>query len=245
MHNASSIGFDDDGVMWAAFGDKGDSDHAPDVADGLGKILKVIPNRDRDGEGHEPAADRFDENPAVFASGLRSPWRATQDAQGRLFVGDVGSDFVEEVNLIEPGADYGWPEHEGPCREDCKGLRNPIVSWDRSDDHPYVLDDPDALPVIGRVVWVGLSYRDRGNDRYGGELTDRVLFGDMCVGFVRLMEVDDDGRVAYDVPVAHRPFLSGIDQAEDGYIYALSYGSCAFNRGTHPNGELFRVERAE
>jgi len=72
----------------------------------------------------------------VYAMGLRNPFKASFDPSGsRYFINDVGNATWEEVDLGQPGADYGWPTREGPCSAanpvtDCgpptPGLTNPI-----------------------------------------------------------------------------------------------------------------------
>jgi glucose/arabinose dehydrogenase len=242
MHNVGSLGFDSEGHMWILFGDKKVDANASETANNLGGVVRIDPSRDPDAGGYEPAGFVYEDNDALIAHGLRSPWRGVMDARGRLFVGDVGDETTEELNLIEIGGDHGWPKYEGPCRKSCSGLVNPLTSWKSEDDTPYVLDDPEAAATTRRVAWIGAAYQDHGNDRYEGELTGRLLFGDMCSGFLRVLQLDDDDRIVLDRHVGHRAHLTDAKQAEDGYLYALTYGGCAFNRGTHPGGALFRVQ---
>ena len=83
--------------------------------------------------------------------------------------------------------------------------------------------------------------RRSNTDPYDGELTDRVLFGDICQGFLRLLQVDGRGQAVHDVHVGHLEQMTGLDQAPDGYFYVTSYGSCMSSRGTHPGGRLLRL----
>ena len=73
------------------------------------------------------------------------------------------------------------------------------------------------------------------------ELTDRLLFSGRCSGFLRLLEVDDLGRVVHDTHVGHLPHLTGAAQAPDGFLYILTYGSCGSGKGSHPAGAMHRV----
>jgi hypothetical protein len=232
--------------LWALFGDKTRSDNARKVEVPLGGALLLQPNGDLEGAGFEPAdgAPYFTQANAVlslYACGLRSPWGGAIDARDRLWVGDVGEGTYEEVNLLAtPGQSFGWPYHEGPCARDCDGLAQPIASWHR-DDHDYTLDDPDARATTRTVVWIGKAYDDRGNDPYQGLLTGRMLIGDMCLGFVRLLEAGADDRLRLDVHVGHLAFLSGIDQASDGYFYVTTFGACETESVGDGAGRLYRV----
>ncbi|MDD9933481.1 MAG: PQQ-dependent sugar dehydrogenase [Myxococcales bacterium] len=248
IHNIGSIGFDPDGHLWALFGDKtwGDNGHKRD--NNLGAVVRVVPNREPEGSGYEPAPDNpYEENPDLYAHGFRSPWRGVMDRFGRLWVGDVGADSVEEINLVVPGGYHGWPDHEGPCRGECEGRVNPIVSWEQEDDAPYVLDDLDAAATTRRVGWLADFYDPQRSDAdpYAGVLDDRLLFGDMCSGFLRVLEVDGAGEIVHDVHVGHLRYMTGVAQAPDGHFYVTTYGSCGAGKGTHPAGKLLRIIAAE
>ena len=69
--------------------------------------------------------------PEIFALGLRNPWRASFDsASGAFFIGDVGENTIEEVNLGQKGANYGWPIAEGPSSN--TAFVNPIAFYGHS-----------------------------------------------------------------------------------------------------------------
>jgi glucose/arabinose dehydrogenase len=116
-HIGADIILNEDGTLFLSTGDGGGSE--PNVTrsqhlDSLaGKVLRV----DRSGRGlpgnpywnGDPSANRS----KVWASGFRNPFRMTVTARGDLIVGDVGLDHFEELDIVELGADYGWPCFEG------------------------------------------------------------------------------------------------------------------------------------
>jgi glucose/arabinose dehydrogenase len=77
--------------------------------------------------------------PEIWASGFRNPWKMLFDSHGRLFVADVGENTFEELNLVVPGAHYGWPWWEGTlcarekltCDRSAKDVKAPIVYYGR------------------------------------------------------------------------------------------------------------------
>src|SRR5687767_6847469 len=104
-HNVGSIGFDPSGNLWAVFGDKTVASSAQDLSNNLGSIIRIVPDRSPGGSGYTAAKDNpFYGDPTfswdIWAYGLRSPWKALLDDQGRFFIGDVGSDEFEEVNMV-------------------------------------------------------------------------------------------------------------------------------------------------
>lgn len=248
-HNVGALDFGPDGELWVAFGDKVRFSPASDPSNELGSLLRIIPNRDADGSGFTPhpdnpfiGSDRYSE--AVYAYGLRSPWRLAVDHLGRAFIGDVGSTVAEEINLVDaPGLNFGWPDSEGRCEEDCEGVVDPIVSYDREFDHPYVLDDPDLNPLGKRVVHVGIEYEDRGNDRYSTRLQHRLIYGEFCMGWLRALQVSAAGKVVEDRYIGHMNHVSAWRQGADGYLYASTYGRCQTNQ-ENPSDEPSRFFRA-
>lgn len=257
-HNVGALGFFDDPEhsMWILTGDKRRSVNAQDTSTNLGGILRIIPNRSDEG-GYEPHPDNpfggpgsdpeLQSSPDLYAWGLRSPWRGVLDAQGRIWIGDVGEEH-EEVNLASgPGQNFGWADSDGPCdrkQQSCAGLSDPVVSWGRSSEHRYIYEDGAARATWARVVWVGAPYQAHPNDPYRGILDDAVLFSDMCIGFVRALAVDEQGEVVRDEQLGHLVGISGAAQAEDGQLYVTSYGDCtsdSFGVG----GGIYRVALKE
>src|SRR5690606_5471629 len=99
----------------------------------LGSLVRVVPSEGGGFTvpGDNPFAGEAGKSGAVWAYGLRSPWRATLDARGRYWIGDVGEATHEEVTLVRgPGENLGWPSIEGPCGDDCGDTTPPLVSWD-------------------------------------------------------------------------------------------------------------------
>jgi hypothetical protein len=236
-------------VLWVAFGDKVRFEVAQDTTNHLGALLRIVPSREPTEGGFVPASGNpflgdGQDSGAVYAYGLRSPWRGTLDHLGRYFIGDVGSDFHEEIDMVQaPAENFGWPIAEGPCTMGCTGLTDPLTSWSRSLDHPYVLDDSEANPIPGRVANVGVEYVGNGGDPYGGRLHHRVLFSDFCVGWVRALEVDDSGELVSDEYVGHLNHASSWRQHGDGYLYVMTYGRCQTDREnvSDATSHLYRV----
>jgi hypothetical protein len=114
------------------------------------------------------------------------------------------------------------------------------VHWDRSSGHAYRVDDPDAEPSTARTAFVGVTYEPNQADPYRGLLDDSILFGDICLGNVRALRLDDQERVARNDHVGHMVGLTSVMQARDGYLYATSYGSCE-SRNAGFGGGIYRV----
>ena len=232
-HQVGSMGFFDDGSMWILFGEQLRSDNAQNTTNDLGKVVRVMPSRVAGVGGSTPApGNPFEDDPTnspnIWAWGVRSPWRGTTDLRGRLWLGDVGEETWEEVNLLPRGGlNLGWPIHEGPCTGiDCGQFLQPVAAWNRRDDEPYVLEDAETEITTNRLAWVGVEYDPSMMDRYAGRLDGRMIFGDMCTGWVRGLVVDDASEVTLDEFMGHRPYISQWVQAADGFLYVSTLGAC-------------------
>jgi len=240
-HNVGAIGFDDDGVMWALFGEKNVAANAQDTSTGLGSLIRIMPRRDLAETGYDPVPDGPFPDSDVFAYGFRSPWTGTLDERGFYWVGDVGADDFEEIDVVTAAAqNFGWSISEGPCEGDCEGLSEPVIAIEHGIDK-YVTENPDAVPVQSRVIFVAVSYRDQGNDPYDGLLSGRTLVGEACTGSLRLLEVDDTGALTLDRHIGHLPSAHAWAQAPDGYVYAVQNGGCGAGNITDADSMLVRA----
>lgn len=255
-HNITSLGFEEDGeVMWVTVGDKGVFEPAQDPADVRGSLIRIVPSREEGVGGYTipKDAELFSEgaDPAVYTKGLRSPWRAIYHA-GKWYIGDVGLDSIEEVNLVdEPGQNLGWHLVEGPCALDVLGTApsdcaerfvDPWIYYDRSNSHPFVAEDFDAAPVTKRSVYAGWIYEPMAGDPYEGRWDDVLVFGDTYVGFVRAKPIEGD---APDYHAGHLQFASAWAQGPDGYVYVAAFSGEQKEGEPLPPGPIYRAVLAE
>ena len=107
-----SIGDDSENIVNAA------GLRAQDLNDPHGKILHILPDgRGAPSNPFYDAADPGSWRSRVYAFGFRNPYRFTIDPRsGQLYVGDVGLDTVEEIDLVTAGGNYGWPCFEGTAK---------------------------------------------------------------------------------------------------------------------------------
>ena len=118
----AAAGSPDYGILYASFGDAGAANDPRDFSQTLsephGAIIRIDPLPGDDSRGYGIPADNpfvgeAGVAPKIWAYGLRHAQQFSWDADGRMFMGDIGPNFVEEVNLGIPGANYGWRLCEG------------------------------------------------------------------------------------------------------------------------------------
>jgi glucose/arabinose dehydrogenase len=127
-HNGGRISFGPDGMLYVGTGDAGNTASSQDPNALGGKILRINP------DGSVPADNPFPDNP-VYSYGHRNVQGLAWDAEGRFYATEFGQNTYDEVNLIEPGQNYGWPNVEGDGGE-AQGYVDPISTWATSEASP-------------------------------------------------------------------------------------------------------------
>ena len=161
-HKGGQLAFGPDGFLYIGLGDGGSG--GDPLGNGqnrqtlLGKILRIdVDHVDAGLQYAIPADNPFvgtGDRGEIWAYGFRNPWRFSfERGTGRLFVGDVGQDKFEEVDLVQKGLNYGWNIMEGAhCfnpSSGCNmtGLILPIAEYDHS----------EGEVVIGGYVYHGTA----------------------------------------------------------------------------------------
>ena len=157
------MAFGPDGYLYISFGDGGGADdvalghvedwydvneggNGQDIEDNLlGNILRIdVDSGDPYGIPPDNPFVGMDGMDEIYAFGFRNPYRFSFDRGGtnQLFVADVGQNNFEEVNIVEPGGNYGWNVMEGTH---CFSTENPDLPLDECPT-----EDPMGRPLILR-----------------------------------------------------------------------------------------------
>ncbi|MFS0854039.1 PQQ-dependent sugar dehydrogenase [Microbacterium sp. 179-I 3D4 NHS] len=189
-HNGGRIAFGPDGMLYVTTGDAGDRASAQDPTALSGKILRLTP------EGGVPDDNPVDASP-VYTLGHRNPQGIAWDAEGTMYASEFGQNTWDELNVIEAGANYGWPEVEGITGRE--GFFDPVQQWQPSVASPSGMAITDTAVVVAnlrgeRLRVVPLDALTTASEWYVGEfgrLRDAVVAPD---GSVWVLTNETDGR---------------------------------------------------
>nr|WP_280236622.1 PQQ-dependent sugar dehydrogenase [Nocardia cyriacigeorgica] len=182
-HNGGRIAFGPDGMLYVGTGDAGRRIDSQDPDSPNGKILRLTP----DG-GPAPGNPRADS--PVYSLGHRNVQGLAWDSAGRLFAAEFGQNDVDEINLIEPGRNYGWPAVEGTGGGD-RGFTEPLVTWSTAEASPsgiaIAANTLYAAALRGERLWT-VPLTDSGTDTPADHFLDEY-------GRLRTVVVAPDGAL--------------------------------------------------
>jgi glucose/arabinose dehydrogenase len=215
-HNGGAIHFGNDGKLYVAVGENAVPGNSQTLDNRLGKMLRINAN------GSIPGDNPFNAtatgvNRAIWALGLRNPFTFGVDrVSGRIFINDVGAGAWEEINDGIPGANYGWPDTEGPTTN--PNFDTPFHAYDRRG--------------TGECAIAGGTFYSPITMQFPAQYAGVYFFADLCKGWIHTLDPDT---------AAVGNFATGITApvdlrvSDDGSLYYLARGE------SDADGQLYRV----
>jgi glucose/arabinose dehydrogenase len=238
-HNAGALAFGDDGYLYITTGDGGSGgdpqNNGQTLTALLGKILRI------DVRGSQPTSECTGgstnygippDNPFVgsttaacdeiYAFGLRNPWRMSFDRlTNELWLGDVGQELWEEIDVVQSGGNYGWRRMEGThCynpSSNCQTGSLILPIWEYSSG-----SGSGNCSVTGGYVYRGSAVAD---------LFGQYVFADYCSGRVWALDMSGPSPTATQIGTRSSPTTFGEDYHGEMYVVG---GSSIFRLDPNP-----------
>lgn len=213
-HNAGWIGFGPlDDRLYVAIGDGGSYTQQAQALNTLrGKILRI------GSDGAIPADNPFvgtlGARGEIWATGVRNPYRCRFASDGRLFCGDVGNQYWEELNVVTRGANLGWPNTEGPFDAATHPqLTAPIHAY-------YHTNNMSAAIIAG----------DFGSKTsFPGDYQQSFFFADFALGRIQRARLATSGVAVQSIEDFATSLgtnsVTDVVAGPDGALYYASYGA--------------------
>ncbi|MDO8863460.1 PQQ-dependent sugar dehydrogenase [Haliea sp. E1-2-M8] len=220
----SRIVFLPDDTLVVSIGDGFDyREYAQDLGNHMGKLVRL--NMDGSVPDDNPFIHQQGKRPEIYSYGHRNPQGLYYDHQtGRLYESEHGPYGGDEINLIEPGRNYGWPmategvNYPGTSispHNELEGVQTPVNHW-----------TPSIAPS-GILIYRGDAFPEFNGDLLVSSLAGKGVF-----------RLDlEDGRMVNETRLFHElgKRIRDIDIGDDGELYLLT---------DHTPGQLLRIEAA-
>lgn len=219
-HNGGQIAFGSDGYLYIGSGDGGSGgdpqQNGQNTQNLLGKILRIdVDNTSSNRSYAIPADNPFattDGAPEIWAYGLRNPWRFGFDREtGDLWVGDVGQNAWEEVNLVTAGGNYGWGDMEGDF---CYSGRSNCSTANKVKPVLSINHNTGVCSVIGGYVYRGAQFPAA----YG-----KYFFTDYCVNSIQTITLQSGGSILVEEHGSAPGGVVSFAQDNQGELYAIGH----------------------
>jgi len=226
----SRIAFVRDGTLFITCGDRDRPDGGQNPNDHFGKVIRV--NDDGTVPKDNPFVGRAGYRPEIYTLGQRNQQGlAFNPVNGELWASEQGPNGGDEINIIKPGRNYGWPivsygrQYAGPNQSEVpwkEGMELPIVFWVPSiATSGLTFYTGDKFPTWKNNVFVG-AMRQGEIDRTGH--IERIVFNDKW---------EEIRREQFLLEMRQR--IRDVRQGPDGYLYVLT---------NEDHGALLRIEPA-
>lgn len=207
VHYAGRIEFDNDGYLFFSIGDRGSRDVNPqDLTKDGGKIYRLM--ADGTVPSDNPFVNQAGAKTATYSYGHRNPQGMEMNpATGKIWAHEHGPRGGDELNIVEPGKNYGWP----------------VISYGINYNGTSFTDETERDGMVQPITyWVpsiapsGLTFVT--SDTYP-DWKGHALVGSLKFGYVHLVKLDGDTVIGREQVLSEIGRVRSVEQGPDGNIY--------------------------
>ncbi len=213
QHFGSRIAFDNDGYLYLSIGERGDRDHNPqDITRDGGKIYRF--NDDGSIPEDNPFVGTDGAKTAIYSYGHRNPQGLAKNPEtGEIWDNEHGPQGGDEINIIEPGANYGWPlvtygiNYSGTPitdKTEMEGMTQPIHYW------------------VPSIAPSGMAFVS--SDTYGADWKGSVLVGSLKFQYLERLAMNGNTVTKREELMPGLGRVRNVKEGPDGLIYVAVEG---------------------
>jgi len=216
QHFGSRIVFDNNNMLYMSVGDRGAQDEAQNKNNHLGKVLRF--NDDGSVPASNPLVGIPNTQPEIYCWGNRNiQGMAMHPTTGEIYAHEHGPMGGDELNLIRPNTNYGWPavtfgiNYDGtPITPDTTlpGMELPLTYW------------------VPSIAPSGMTFIKNGQPNNEAD----ILIGALAGKHIHWVKLEDNIKVASSQSMNNYARFRDIRQAPDGKVYAMTEAPNSFVR---------------
>ncbi|MDK8264457.1 PQQ-dependent sugar dehydrogenase [Pseudomonas oryzihabitans] len=211
-HYGHRMRFGPDGKLWITSGERQKFTPAQDMTGNLGKLIRL--NDDGSTPANNPFAQQGGVAAQVWSLGHRNPLGIAFDAQGRLWEQEMGPQGGDELNLIQRGGNYGYPEVSNGDHYGGKPIPDHAT---RPEFIPPKITWTPVISPAGLMIYEGSRFPAwRGNAFIGG-LSSKAL--------VRIELKGEEAREVERYAMGTR--IRDVEEGPNGSLWVLEDGANA------------------
>ncbi len=211
-HNAGCLRFAPDGTLYISTGDGGQfHTNSQNLTNLSGKILRI--NKDGSIPNTNPFFGSLSDRNEIFVYGLRNPFRFSfRPGTSTLYIGDVGENTWEEVNVGVPGGNYGWNTYEGPTN--VAGFISPAFY--------YMHTNTQSAAIVGGLFMAGKRFAPPYDGSY--------FYGDYIRNVIRRVVFNSSNVYVADFGFTNANTPVDFAEGPDGALYYVSINQGSVRR---------------
>ena len=219
-HYGSRLAFDQEGYLFVSTGERSDRETRPYAQKQdsyLGKILKIT----KDGKPAPGNPNIAGWKPEIYSTGHRNPQGMAIDHKGQVWDAEMGPRGGDEINLIQPGKNYGWGDVTYGIEYSGKKINNGTTKKEGTEQPVYYWDP--SISMSGITFYTGNIEEWKNNMMIGclsGQKIIRLVIENNKVVGEEWLLTDKNDRI--------RDVLNG----QDGNLYAVS-----------DSGKLYKISK--
>ncbi len=205
-----------DGMLFLTIGDRGQRNESQNLGNHHGTIVRL--HRDGRVPQDNPFQGVTGAQPEIWSYGHRNPQGAALDTKGQLWISEHGARGGDEINLIKPALNYGWPVISYGVHYDGRKIGVGVAK--EGMEQPEYYWDPSIAPA-GMAIYSGKLWPEWHNQFFVGSLK---------FDYISRLTVENGAQEVEQIQFPETVRVRDVREAPDGTLWFASEGQGAIYR---------------